>query len=381
MKFSYKVILLWTLFICIDIALAAGFTEVWIRAFIPVKNICYYHDPVLGDMFCPNQETYGYVEKGYANIFKNNSLGFHDRERSKEKKSGVIRIHIYGDSLTAAAGVPINKTIPSLLETYLLEKYPNSQVEVVNMASAEDSTPAEYLTYKRIGRDFSPDIVICYFMNDFHDNILETHYRTRSPYYGLDKTGKLFFIPPVPVDLTTPWEKFKRASRLYRLMANKFLSSKLYHDINQYQDKLSLLFQEEQNISTTEVVKDRNYYLKNKAWPVTLKLLIKFRDEVNKEGGIFILVDGYPIREETAGGFTNKSLETFCKKNSIKYIPAYKEYLEFKHAEDRHYFLLDAHPTSLGNEKLTEILLKKLPSVLPENYFRKNDQHEKQNAL
>ncbi len=367
-KINYKLVLLWTIFLFVDLFIAAGITEVWIRAFIPVKNICYYHDPVLGDMFCPNQETYGYVEKGYANVFINNSLGFHDIERSKEKKSGTTRIHIYGDSLTAAAGVPIDKTIPSLLESYLNKKYPDKSFEVVNMASAEDSTPAEYLTYKTIGRTFSPDIVICYFMNDFHDNIFETHYRTRSPYYGLDKEGNLFFIPPVPVDLTTPWERFKRESLLYRLMANKFLSSKLYHDIGQWQEKAALYFAKEisdKKSITTKVVKDRNYYLRNKAWPVTLKLLQKFNAEVEKNGGIFILVDGYPITVETAGGYTNKTLEEFCKKSSINYIPLYKEYLDFKHAEDEHYFLLDSHPTSLGNEKLAEELMKKLPEVFP----------------
>ena len=287
MKFSYKVILLWTLFICIDITIAAGVAEVWIRAFIPVKNVCYYHDPVLGDMNCPNQKTYGYVEKGYSNILKTNSSGFHDIERTVIKPKGTLRIQIYGDSLIGGIGVPLNKTIPSQTEYFLKKSKIKQPIEVINLSTAEDSTCAEFKAYQVIGEKYSPDIVICFFMDDFEDNIIETHQRTRSPYYIFDKKGALVFVPPIPVDTTTFWETFKRSSLLYRLLANKLLESKFYNNgMNLlYKIKYSLKHQTEKNTNKEDnFLETKNKVLKNKSWPITLRLIQEFNDSVEKMG-------------------------------------------------------------------------------------------------
>jgi len=63
-----------TLFVLIDCLIAFGISEGWIRLFIPVKNICYVIDDKIGVRFCPNQKTYGYVEKGYKSIFVTNNF-------------------------------------------------------------------------------------------------------------------------------------------------------------------------------------------------------------------------------------------------------------------------------------------------------------------
>ena len=367
MKLLNKSVLFLFFFLCLDVLFATGISELWIRLFIPVKNICYYHDPVLGDMFCPNQRTYGYVEKGYANIFINNSLGFHDIERSKINKKDVLRIHIYGDSMIAGAGVPIKKTIPSLLELYLNEKSPPMPVEAVNMASAEDSTGSELLTYQHIGKKFSPDVVIVYFMDDFHDNIFETHPRTRSPFFKLTPGGKLIFMPPIPVNTSSPWERFKRWSRLYRLMANKFLASKFYNTFTEKMRSFSFsqLDVPDQARKKMTPLEKRYQILREKAWPLTTALLKKFKQEVTNHGAQFILVDGVPITHTSAGGYMNSDVEEFCRENSILYIPMYKEYETFKTGRDHsRYFFEDSHPTARGNEVLTRILAEKLKPVL-----------------
>lgn len=364
LKVTNKTVLLWIFFICIDFFIAAGLSELWIRFFIPVKNICYYHDSILGDMFCPNQHTYGYVEKGYTNIFTNNSLGFHDIERSKQKEETTLRIQIYGDSLTAAAGVPIDKTIPSLLDTYINDGNPPFPVEVLNMASAEDSTVSQYLTYQYIGKDFSTDIVICYFMSDFHDNIFETHQRTRSPYYNIDANGELIFIPPQYVDVSSQLEKFKRSSILYRLFANKFLESKLYSNLNKTQQKIRYFFHPTSNHNQQKMVdlsENRKKIMREKAWPITLRLLQEFKKEVIKNGGQFMLIDGRLITDEFGGVYSNHDLELFCKENSIPYIAAFAEYEQLRKGQDSEkYFFEDGHPTIQGNEIISNILVEKL---------------------
>lgn len=315
-------------------------------------------------MFCPNQHTYGYVEKGYTNIFTNNSLGFHDIERSKQKEESTLRIQIYGDSLTAAAGVPIDKTIPSLLDTYINDANPPFPVEVLNMASAEDSTVSQYLTYQYIGKYFSTDIVICYFMSDFHDNIFETHQRTRSPYYNINANGELIFIKPQYVDSSSPLEKFKRSSLLYRLFANKFLESKLYFNLNKTQQKIRYFFHPTGNHNQQKMVdlsENRKKIMREKAWPITLRLLQEFKKEVIKNGGQFMLIDGRLITDEFGGVYSNHDLELFCKENSIPYIAAFAEYEQLRKGQDSEkYFFKDGHPTIQGNEIISNLLVEKL---------------------
>lgn len=352
----------------LDIAIVAGVSEVWIRFLIPVKNVCYYHDPQLGDMFCPEQKTYGYVEPGYSNLLLNNSLGFHDIERSIKKKSGQTRIQVYGDSLTAALGVPIDKTIPSLLESFLNEGRNDSTVEVMNMASAEDSTAAQFLTYQLIGAKFDPDIVICYFMSDFHDNIIETHKRTRSPYYGLNEDNSLYFIPPVPVDTEKPLEKFKRASMLYRLLANKFLESKIYHNATSFMEQSFSRFKQGSNKDKKEKKgfdQRRQEIMREKAWPVTTALLKAFHEKAAQDGAVFVLVDGRIIKNEFGGAYKNDDLKKFCNGIGIKYISLYEKYEKMRKGPHKaEYFLDDGHPTIRGNEELSRILSTKFRQVL-----------------
>jgi len=374
---QYLNLLLWICFLFFDILIACSIAEIWTRLFIPVQNICYNHDPELGDMRCPNQKTYGYVEKGYSNILLTNSEGFHDIERSKQKNQNTLRIHIYGDSLISGVGVPIDKTIPSLIETYLNKFSFPIPIESLNVATAEDSTCAQLLAYRLIGRKYSPDVVICYFMCDFRDNIFETHQRTRSPYFTLSSDNNLVFVPPVPVDLTTPVERLKRSSLLVRLFANKLLASKFYQDIQGIKDSISsgqLLKKKEKSSTYGDVsglvdAKLRTEkLLTEKAWPLTILLLQEFKREAEKDGAFFVLVDGKRFTPNTAGKYTNQDLKQFCIGNKILYIPIYEEYEALKTDDnpDKNYFLKDGHPTAMGNEMLSRMLTDKLATKLNE---------------
>lgn len=377
---QYLKLLLWMCFLFFDILIACSIAEIWTRFFIPVQNICYYHDPQLGDMRCPNQKTYGYVEKGYSNILLTNSEGLHDIERSKQKKPKTLRIHIYGDSLISGVGVPVDKTIPSLVGTYLNKYNFPIPIESLNMATAEDSTCAQLLAYRLIGKEFSPDVVICYFMCDFRDNIFKTHQRMRSPYFTLASDNSLVFVPPEPVDLTTPVERLKRSSLLVRLFANKLLASKFYQDILQVKDIIFSAHLPKQKEKTTKKGDEPEpidpklrieQLLTEKSWPLTIRLLQEFKMEVEQEGASFILVDGKHFTPNTAGKYTNQDLKQFCIENKIPYIPIYEEYEALKKdTPNKNYFLGDGHPTVLGNEMLSKILTDKLAIKLDELFIK-----------
>jgi len=376
---------LWIVLILFDVLIVSGICETWVRFFIPVANLSYYHDAKLGDMLTPNQKTCGYVEGNYSNDFFSNSYGFHDIDRNTNKKQDTYRIQIYGDSLVAGAGVQIEDTIPSVTEKYLNKnKDIAANFEVMNMASGEDSTSAQFLVYKNIGTNFHPDLVICYFMADFPDNILETHHRTRSPYHSLNKSGELEDILPVPVNLATPFERFKRSSLLYRLFANKLLASKAYNDAKAIANK-ALYSLRPKSPSTGETkakasssyAEQRMNALRTKSWPVTLKLITEFRDIVEKNGSKFILIHGRNLTAGNTGGYTNQDFINFLKRNEISYILAYDIYEEirFHRPKEENLFFEDSHPRAAGNDILGHHIADNLASYFQQT--KRTPQNEK----
>ena len=362
-----KTISFWCLFILIDLFIAGVISEAWTRLFIPVKNICWEMDEKLGIIRCPNQRTYGYVENDYSNILITNSHGFHDIERNKVKDPGTYRIHVYGDSIIAGEGVQIKDTIPSLLEIHLNSEDFPYKFEVFNMSSV-DSTNAELITYEKIGAGYYPDLVVCYFMDDFDDNIIDTHSKVYYPYYELDEGGELVYIPPVLKDTSTLWERFKKSSSLYRLLANKLLESKLYHNMTELGEKL--LYYSRKLIESGDAIEDpsewRRKILIQKSWPLTLRVIELFRDEVEKNGSKFVLVDGKIFNDLNVGTvYSNKDLEAFCKQKNINYIPVYDLHDKLMFSSNKsEYFFKDNHPTHLGNKELSLVLAEGIRKIL-----------------
>lgn len=357
--------------ICIDLLIISSGCEVYTRFFIPTMNVCYDVSPDIGVTLCPNQETYGYVEKDYVNVFRTNSSGFHDYEFVKEKDGSKIRIHIYGDSMVQGKGVPLDDTVPKIIERYLNRIKPGkNSYEVLNMASGDDSTSCQIRTYETIGREYSPDIVICYFDDDFGDNVFEVNGIAYSPYHKLDDKGELRYIPPRPKDTTSAWEWFKKTSRLYRLFANKLFESKFYNDLLKFNKNtmglITHLFdktlQPQTNLYSQRVKK----ICTEKSWPLTLKLIEHFKKIVEADGADFIIVDGLKFNDNFVGlTYSNKDLEAFCRKSGIHYIAAYPKHYELKTGIDKKiYFFKDNHPKAIGNKLISEYVAEKMVPFL-----------------
>lgn len=364
---------LWAILLLLDALVVFAVAEAWVRLFVPVKNICYETDATIGVRFCPNQHTVGYVEKGYANILETNSLGFHDRERQLEKNPGTFRIQFYGDSFVQGYGVKTEETISSQVETALNALGSQWKFEVMNMAPGDDGTSAQVLTYEQIGRKFKPDLVVCYFMDDFPDNVMKIHGRAYSAYHRLDIYGRLVYIRPVPKDFSSPWERFKANSRLYRLAANKVLESKFYNELQQLKNGVAHAAGRVVGASPSEskgsYAEERQRICVTESWPVTLRLIQHFRDEVEKDGGHFVLVDGEPFYDVNVGTvYSNGDFEDFCLRDNISYIPAYKKYSELRSLPDAEkYFFKDHHMKPVGNREMSLVLAEQIRAVLAEN--------------
>jgi hypothetical protein len=370
MKYFGRKVFFTLLFLGLDFLLAGIIAELWTRNFIAVKNICYETDETIGVRFCPNQRTYGYVEKGYQNILETNSWGFHDQERRIERDPGTFRIQVYGDSMIQGYCVPTRETIPSQIEKFLKEQNPSCRVEVANLAPGEDGTSSLVLTYQKIGKKFNPDLVMLYFMDDFADNMIQLHRREFSPYHKLTASGELVLIPPIPKDFSKPWERFKKTSRLYRLLANKFLESKVYNDLKGLQGEIEHTLQgwlgQEKKGGKTYLDLRREICI-SESWPMTLRLISHFKDQVHANGGKFLLVDGQEFNDKTVGTkYKNKDLEEFCRRSGIAYVPAYTLYAEIRNSKEREkYLFLDNHMKVPGNRIMSLFLAEEIRKFIP----------------
>ncbi len=365
-----KVISFWGILILCDVAIAFGISETWVRLFIPVKNIQYFVDPVIGVRYVPNQVSCGHVEKGYANVLHTNSLGMHDIERPKRKQAGVFRIQFYGDSMTAGMGVAIDETIPSVVNRKLAGHHPGTKFEVINMGAGTESTGAQMLTYKRIGTEYDADLVICIFMDDFADNVLELNGNQHAPYYEMDVNGKLKLNLPASKDTSTWHAKFRRKwCKLYRLIMNKYLESAVFAQWSRIKLETVHLWNATFNGRQADADRDYEKYVQNEfvneSWPLTLELIKRFNETVKSDGKDFILVDGRGFNEYIQARYTNKNLENFCRLNAIKYIPGYQKIDSLKDEAFSEYFFTDGHPNIKGNYKIGSFIAEQLTRVLP----------------
>jgi lysophospholipase L1-like esterase len=96
-----------------------------------------------------------------------NSHGLRDREYPLDKPPGVYRIVMLGDSTTFGWGVPLEQTIPKILERDLNRDVESPRFEVLNAGVGNYGTVQEVEHYRVYDRAFHPDMVILvYFIND-----------------------------------------------------------------------------------------------------------------------------------------------------------------------------------------------------------------------
>jgi hypothetical protein len=165
-----------------------------------------FHEPdrYIGYKGIPNVEG-KWREGKIESYVKMNSHGFRDEEYTYEKKKGVFRIVVLGDSLTQGLQVELDKTYHAILEEKLSSGN-NRTFEVINLGLDGFSTGQEYLTLKHYGLKYQPDLVILAFFirNDLRENslLLSTslagqsinQFRRSKPFFVLND-GKLEELP------------------------------------------------------------------------------------------------------------------------------------------------------------------------------------------
>ncbi len=101
--------------------------------------------------------------------YRTNSLGIRNKEISRDKPAGVLRLLAIGDSFVYGYGLPEEALVTVKIEQALNEKLARP-VEVINSGIVGFNTTDQYKQLKRLGDIYDPELVIVFF---FTDDVLE----------------------------------------------------------------------------------------------------------------------------------------------------------------------------------------------------------------
>lgn len=239
----------------------------------------------IGGAYIPNiQVTLKGPESGQQIAIRTNNEGFRGAEVSRQKPANTLRIAVLGDSQMAAINTPEKHIFSSLLEKKLAAEHPDNNWQVLNFSVSGASTGQELNLYRKVVRQYQPDLVICVYYNgnDFSDNSLVM---SRNPriYLTLDANGNLVTQSLDGAGGLLAW--IKRHSRFYqwqkltvRAARKNAIKSGWLGSKNRIRGGL-LAYINPQNNPTLSAV-----------WQLNDALLGTFNTEVKNDGAQFLLV-------------------------------------------------------------------------------------------
>ena len=175
-----------TLLPAFGVLLAFLTIELAVRVLHLVPDRFWEWDPLLGTRLIANKEGWWTQEEGEFKVrVRINSRGLRDVEHAPQKRPGVPRVVVLGDSFMEAMQVPLEATFARRLEAKLIEA--GVAAEVVNGGVSGYGTAGQLLWLRERGREYQPDLVLLAFYpgNDVKNNSPELEPALR-PQYGSD---------------------------------------------------------------------------------------------------------------------------------------------------------------------------------------------------
>ncbi|HEY4311450.1 MAG TPA: SGNH/GDSL hydrolase family protein [Pirellulales bacterium] len=176
---------------------AEGVTRLFSHVVPPL--LC--NDAKVGMIYCPNFAGSVYIPESDRDVLlRFNHHGMRGPDVPYEKRPGVRRIAVVGDSMIAAVATDEDKTLVCRLADRLNASPADARFEVLNFGISASSTGQELVLYRELVRKFQPDIVICAFCvaNDFGDNCQRLTSNRGRIYFDVNDDGELVQIPLVP---------------------------------------------------------------------------------------------------------------------------------------------------------------------------------------
>jgi len=341
------------------------------RIFVPQEKLMnqagiYEISETRGLKFRPNAEgvfTNAWQgKKEYWHHFKINSKGLMDYEYEYEKPINTFRIVMLGDSMTAAAEVPLENTFENVLEKRLNDRTEKKyeKYEVLNLAVKGYDTAEEIITLEEEGFKYDPDIVVLnfYIGNDFWVNemeptalILENGNLVRRPNYS-------YYAP----------ERFLRIRNfLYRHLSLYSLISQAIHssppvkeeafsryvEIIRPQNESRIGFK---NNMTHLMIKELHRLLNEKNIPLIL-VIIPMKEQIDDKM-LKTLLEEYNQTDMNVD--LQWSIDKITEIGESENLPIINFYPEFKKQNKKLYFNSDLHMNEEGNRIAGEFLYEQL---------------------
>ena len=179
--------------ILLGITVAWGIAEVTVKGYTPqlTGEVVYGYHEELGAIPLPYQRGRKTPPYGPSYEFNHNSYGFRGTREYHDPKAAP-RVLFLGDSFTYGVGVNDEQAFPQQIEAILNAK--GYAAEMINAGNPGKGTNYELRLLQIWGPELKANlVVVCFFWNDFYDNI-------EGEYFRLGEHGEL--IPQKPRSLT-----------------------------------------------------------------------------------------------------------------------------------------------------------------------------------
>ena len=234
-------------------------------------------------------------------MYRYNSLGIRSApaEYTVKPIQGVLRIALFGDSFTHGDDVPFEETWGYFLEQNLNKL--GVRAEVINFGVSAYGMDQAFLRWRRIGKQFSPHIVLFGFQaENVSRNVnllrgfmsLNTGIPFSKPRFILNEKGRLepVNVPTLPLetvpDVMADMENWKYAKHEW------FYNPKNYDRRFWHHSRfVSLIVAQSKNWQKAPLIGHRPVFPPDgEPALVTRKILAEFEEEVVKNGGRFLVV-------------------------------------------------------------------------------------------
>jgi len=155
------------------------------------------YDSMLGWTATPNTVKRHRDRMGQFDVvYRINERGFRGPEYPVERRRGVFRIAVLGDSTGFGWGVAEERTFWNLIDREM------EDVEVINLALSGYGIDQSYLRFIEHGIDFKPDLVVLQVSHNDFEEIMHPFFNQKpKPHFRMSSDGSLQLhnIPPEPI--------------------------------------------------------------------------------------------------------------------------------------------------------------------------------------